>query len=186
MSFESKMPMIDFTEVMNMLKNASPYELYRLRAALEIEMENPEKIMKVFQSFAIGNKLTYFNSKKNMLCKAIVLKKKSKHVVVKDLEDNAVWNTPYFAINITGHDSQIYAHKSEKLTRNHLRIGETVGFMHNGEQIIGCIAKLNPKTVKLITTEGQSWSVGYEWLFQILDSQADNHFLIEGTCKIIG
>lgn len=50
--------MIDFTEIMNILKDASPYELYRLRAALKIEMENPEKIMKISQHFAVGHQLT--------------------------------------------------------------------------------------------------------------------------------
>jgi hypothetical protein len=181
--------MMDFTEVMNILRDASPYELYRLRAALKIEMENPEKINKLYHNFAIGDQLTYFNDKKNMLCKAIVLEKNIKYVVVKDLEDNTVWNTPYYAINITGQDSQIYARKSEKLTRNHLRVGETVGFIHDGKQIVGHIEKLNQKSVSLITCENKRWRVGYEWLFQILEGnqiqEINSQLLIEGTVETI-
>lgn len=178
---------MDFTEIMTTLKEASLYELYRLRAALNIEMENPEKINLLYNSFAVGDQIAYFNDKKNALCKAIVLEKNIKYVRIKDLEDNIVWNTPYYAINITGQDSQIYHQTSEKLTRNHLCLGEIVGFMHDGKQIVGHIEKFNPKTVSLITSEGKHWRVGYGWLFKILEGnqtqQINGKLLIEGTAK---
>lgn len=104
---------------------------------------------------------------------------------MQDLEDNKIWHVPYYAINITGQDSTIYAKKSESLTRNHLALGELVGFMHNGQQIVGNVIKFNPKSVKLLTTDGKSWNVGYGWLFKIIEgNQPQNRGrLIEGISE---
>lgn len=136
---------MNFTEIMTLLENATPYELYRLRAALKIEMENPERIIDLNNCFAVTDKITYFNENKNALCKAIVLEKNIKYVVVRDIDDNHIWNVPYYSINIKNQDSQIYAKKSGDLSRNHLSLGELVGFMHDGQQIVGNIKNSTKK-----------------------------------------
>lgn len=180
---------MNFTEIMTMLENATPYELYRLRAALKIEMENLEKINVLRDYFVVKDQISYFNEKKNALCKAIVLEKNIKYVVIQDIDDKTIWNAPYYSINITNQDSKIYAKKSENLTCNHLSLGELVGFMHNGHQIVGKIKKLNSKTVNLLTSDGNRWNVGYEWLFKIFDGEhaeeINGGLFIEGTVDVI-
>lgn len=180
---------MNFTEIMNLLENASPYELFRLQTALRIEMENPEKINALKDSFAVKDTISYFNTKKNALCDAIVLEKNTKYVLVQDLNDMQTWNITYYSINLTNQDSKIHVKKSETLTRNHLSLGELVGFIHNGRQIIGNIKKFNPKTIKLLTSDGNYWNVGYEWLFKIFDGERareiNGGLLIEGIAESI-
>lgn len=69
---------MDFTEVMRLLKNASPYELYRLKIAIENEMENPKHIRMVRQCFAVEDRISYFDHQTNSLINAVVLEKTQK------------------------------------------------------------------------------------------------------------
>ena len=56
---------MDFTEVMQLLKNASPYDLYRIKVAIQNEIEKPEHIRAMRKCFAVGDKVSYFDSDKN-------------------------------------------------------------------------------------------------------------------------
>lgn len=66
-----------------LLINASPYDLYRIKVAIENEMEKPAHIMAMRESFAIGDKVSYFDCDKNALINAIVLEKKPKKVLLQ-------------------------------------------------------------------------------------------------------
>src|SRR3990167_10008139 len=60
--------------------------------------------------------------------------------------------------------------RSEKLTKNNLRIGECVGFHHNGTQIFAVIVRLNRKSVSLKTKENKHWVVGSSQLYKVIDA----------------
>ena len=83
---------VDFTEVMQLLKNASPYDLYRIKVAIQNEIEKPEHIRAMRKCFAIGDKVSYFDGDKNTLIDAIVLEKNPKNAVLKNLCDQHKWN----------------------------------------------------------------------------------------------
>jgi phage gp45-like len=57
------------------------------------------------------------------------------------------------------------------LSKGSMSIGDTVGFEHNGDKIIGKVIKLNPKTVKLITSANTRWNVPYKYLFAVIDAE---------------
>lgn len=165
---------MDFTEMITMLKNATLYDLYRIRVAIQNEMENPERIRALRACFAVGDSVSYFNAKTNALSQAVVLQKKPKYILVKDLGDNKNWNVPYYMINLTGKASDIRSRKREKLTKNHLKVGDLVGFDYDGKQYIGVINKLNYKTVNLTTRENKLYRVSYGMLFKVLEGEQEN------------
>lgn len=162
---------MDFTEVMQLLKNASPYDLHRIKVAIQNEIEKPEHIRAMRGCFAVGDKVSYFDSDKNALINAIVLEKNPKNAVLKNLCDQKVWNTPYYMINLTGKTSDIHPNHKERPTKNNFKVGECVGFNNDGQQSIGTIIKLNHKTASLITRDNKRWRVGYGLLYKILDGE---------------
>lgn len=167
---------MDYTEVFNQIKKASLFDLYRLNVSIRNEMENPERIKQLRQAFKEGDTVTYFDQKTNALISAIIIQKNLKYVQVKKLEDQAVWNIPYYLLNIDNVNVDIHAYKNEKLSRNHLKVGDCVGFNHDGQPIFGAIIRLNPKTVTLITPKHQRWRAYYHSLFRVIDSSAQPFF----------
>lgn len=162
---------MDFTEVMQLLKNASPYDLYRIKVAIQNEIEKPEHIRVMRECFAIGDKVSYFDSDRNALIHATVLEKNPKKVLLKNLCDQQRWNIPYYMINLTGKVSDIHINHKERPTKNNFKVGDCVGFNNDGEQCIGTIIKLNHKTASLVTRDNKRWRVGYGLLFKILDGE---------------
>lgn len=177
---------MDYTQVLALLKDASPFDLFRIKTAIQNEIESPEKIKMIRRCFAVGDQVSYFDNNTNSLRPALVLEKNIKKVLVQDLVDNKKWNMPYYMLNLTGKESDIHAPAQAKLTKNHLKVGELVGFMNEGKQIIGHINKLNHKTVSLITLENKSWYVYYGSLFKVLENGLETNsgrLLIEQNCE---
>lgn len=163
---------MDFTEVMQLLKNASPYDLYRIKVAIQNEIEKPEHIREMRERFAVGDQVSYFDSDTNSLIHALVLEKNQKNAVLKILSNDQRWNIPYYMINLTGKESDIHINNKEKPTKNNFKIGDCVGFNNDGQQCIGTITKLNHKTASLITRDNKRWRVGYGILFKVLDGES--------------
>jgi len=162
---------MDFTEIITLLKKASLYDIYRITDALKNEMEDPEKITALRQCFAVGSTVSYFNGRRNSLSQGVVLQKNLKKIVIRDLQDNEEWNVPYFMINLTQKDSTIRAQPQEKLTKNHLKINDCVGFNYDGKQYIGNVDRLNHKTVTLTTRENKCYRISYGMLFKFIDGE---------------
>ena len=169
---------MNYTEVIDLFKKASLYDLYRIRVAIQNEIEDPARIEAVRQCFAVGDHVFYFSRRKNSLIKALVLEKNQKNTVVEDLEDHRIWNVPYYMLTVSENESGIKAKAHQKLTKNHLKVGEHVGFDYDGKSYNGTINKLNHKTVSLTTSEG-NYRVSYGMLYKILDGeQAEEQLLI--------
>ena len=58
---------VDYTQVLESIKSASLFDLYRLNVAIRHEMENPLRILALRNSFAVGQSISYFNAKMNTL-----------------------------------------------------------------------------------------------------------------------
>lgn len=175
---------MNFTEVMKLLKNASPYDLYRIKVAIQNEIEKPEYIRVIRECFAVGDTVSYFDSDKNLLVDAVVLEKNPKNAVIKNLHDQQRWNIPYYMINLTGKESDIHANHKEKPTKNNFKVGDCVGFNNDGQQCIGTIIKRNHKTASLITRDNKRWRVGYGLLYKVLDGEKGD--LTAGSLKYTG
>lgn len=176
--------MIDYNKVLDSLKNASLFDLYRLGIAISNEMENPDRIKNTRNQFCIGDKITYLSKEKNAQFEAIVLEKNIKYVLIKKCVDGNIWQIPYYAINLDGRDINISNKHKEKLTKNHLKVGEFVGFNHDGEQIVGVITRLNHKTVSLVAQDHRRWRVGYGCLFKVLDANVIAGFQLPASLLI--
>mgnify|MGYP003540409742 CR=1 FL=1 len=162
---------MNFTEIMNELKYASLFEIFRLGIAIHHELENPVRIKAVRLSFKIGDTLSFFDEETNGLRDAEVLEKNNKYVAMFDRKEKRIWKIPYCFLNIDNVDTEISQQPNEKLTKNNLKVGESVGFNHDGIQIVGVIVRLNHKTVTLITPEHKQWRVGYGCLYKIIDGE---------------
>lgn len=166
---------MNFKEIITTLQSASAYELYRLRAAINNEIENPDRIKKMRQRFAVGDNVAYFDEESNRLIEALVLEKNPKKVRVKNHYDQGIWNIPYYMLNLEKQESDISANYREKLSKNHFKVGDLVGFNHDGKEYTGTITKLNHKTVSLMTIENKGWLVGYSFLFKIFEGDASEY-----------
>ena len=162
---------MDFTEAMLLLKNASPYDLFRIKVAINNEIEKPEHIKSIRQCFTVGDQMTYFDEQSNSLVSAIILDKMVKNVRVRNLHDQKIWILPYYMLNIEKKESDIHINHKEKPTKNNFKIGDCVCFNNDGAQCTGTITKLNHKTASLVTNDYKRWRVGYGILCKVLDGE---------------
>ncbi|HSW71054.1 MAG TPA: hypothetical protein VLH77_03640 [Gammaproteobacteria bacterium] len=162
---------MNYTEVLNVIKNASLFDLYRLECAISNELESPERIKKLREKFRVGDVVSYFDKNKNALIKAVVLEKNQKKVLVQHVIDKEKWNIPYYFLNIDYANTDMHPGHREKLTRNHVKVGEFVGFNHDGIDITGMIVRLNQKTASVATLDRGRWRVSYGCLYKVIDAE---------------
>lgn len=167
---------MNYTALMNELQNASLFDLYRLSVAIRHELENPARIEKLRQYFKEGDSVSYFDQSTNAPQNAIVLQKNLKYVVVKNITDQKHWKIPYYLLNLSNVDINIYPNHQQKLSKNNLRVMDCVGFNHDGQEIFGIVIRLNQKTVSLITKDQHRWRVSYGVLFKVIDADIIKQF----------
>ena len=166
---------VDFSAVMKQLDAATPFDLYRLRSALNRLLDDPKKIEQVKQMIRVGDEVEYFEPTENRGVQAIVVKCNRTRVVVKRLDNNECWEVLYCSINTAGVSSRIHEHASRGMGRNEVRIGDRVSFIdRNNRELFGTVAKLNQKTVTLFCDgdEETRWRVSYSFLRPVLDADA--------------
>lgn len=167
---------MNYTEALNAIKNASLFDLYRLQSAISNELENPARIRSLRETFKVGDIISYFDSSKNALVEAVVLEKKQKNVLVQHVIDKSRWSIPYYFLNLDQVETDLNLGSKEKLTKNHLKVGDLVGFNHDGTPIAGIIIRLNQRTVSLLTLDNRRWRVGYNCLYKVIDAELASKF----------
>lgn len=166
---------MNYTEIMDAIKNASLFDLYRLKVAIGNELENSERLDKIKAAINIGDVLFYFGHKDNKLEQVKVIQKNIKYAIVEKIEDGKRWRIAYYLFNLGNVDTEIHTN-NVKLSKNTLKVGDFVGFNNNSTTIAGMIIKLNRTRVKLVTPSNQRWNVYYEHLFRIIDVDIINQF----------
>lgn len=163
---------MNFTEVMEALQKASGFELYRLRAAIDLTLDDPKWMLAIRRELRIGQKVEYFDEKENRLCTGQVLELRQKGVVLLRMDTAQRWLMPYASINLGGLDAVIREKPAHGLSRQEVAIGDVVGF-HDREQRQrnGRIIRLNDKTVTLIS-DNQQWRVSYALLHRVVEGDA--------------
>ena len=163
---------MNYTDVMNALKTASLFDLFRLGIAISHEVENPDRIKAVRLAFKVGDTVSFFDEKENGLRPGVVIEKTIKYVCLRDEKDPyRLWKVPYCFLNLSNVDTDIRCQHREKLSKNHLKIGDSVGFNRDGRQISGIVTRLNYKTVSLITADSHRWRASYGCLYKIIDAE---------------
>lgn len=163
---------MNFDSILDTLKQASGFELYRLRAMLDRVLDDPKWIIAVQKQLLIGQQINYYEDSSNTELTGQVLEFRRKHVVVRDPATNKRWLIAYTAINLGGADVKIREADRAGLSRHEVAVGDVVGFI-DGEhrQRHGKIIRLNDKTVTL-ECNGQKWRVSYSYLHWVLDSDS--------------
>lgn len=168
---------MNYAEILDAIKQASLFDLYRLNMALKHELENPERIQQLLGTFKEGDIVSYLDASSNRLEQARVLQKNPKYVLVENISDHKRWNVRYCSLNLKNIDLDLYNTLSKgKLSKNDLRVGEVVGFNKDGFQIAGIIVRLNYKTVTIVAKDNHRWRVSYSYLFKIIETDLVNQF----------
>jgi hypothetical protein len=99
---------------------------------------------------------------------------------VKNRHDGALWNIPFYHINLHHADVSISG-STGKLDRNSLKVGDKVAFKdRKGNERFGEVIKLNQKTAGVLVGATR-WKVGYRLLSSIIEGELGSETnLIEG------
>jgi hypothetical protein len=134
---------MNFTDIIKSLNNASAFDLYRMRAAIDRVLDEPRWMQSVQVRLKIGQQVQYFDPQANALRQGWLLEMRRKQAVVVDLADARKWLISYGAINLDGSDVQIRENKAQGLGRNEVGIGDVVGFVDRDQnQRTGKIIRL--------------------------------------------
>lgn len=170
---------MNFSETIATLNNASAFELYRLRAAIDRVLDQPGWMDAVRSRLRVGQPIQYFDPAANRSHQGQVLELRRKQAVVLDLATQKRWLISYAAINLDGADVEIREKPRQGLGRNEVAVGDVVGFMdRNHQQRSGQILRLNDKTVTLMCGR-QQWRVAYGLLHRVVDGSASSGELLE-------
>ena|SRR3989337_3234379 len=167
---------MNYSKVLDMIKQASLFDLYRLNMMISYELESPERIQQVRNTFKEGDIVSYLDTSSSRLEQAKVIQKNSKYVLVENVGDHKKWNVKYCSLNLKNIDIDSHNTSKGKLSKNDLNVGGVVGFNKDGTQVIGIIVRLNYKTVTIITKDNHRWRVSYSYLFKIIDTDVVSQF----------
>lgn len=118
---------MNYSQILEALNKASLFELYRLQQAIRRSLEDPARIRQIKNSLRVGQDIEYFEAEDNRLIEASIVELKRTKVLVKNRHDGALWNIPFYFINLDRADVAI-SNPAGKLDRNTLKIGDKVAF----------------------------------------------------------
>lgn len=95
-------PSMDYAQLLEALNQASTFDLFRLNAMIDLELESPERIGRIKAALSIGQKLSYFDTNSNSLRDCEVMQLRQKRALVLDFNDGKRWTVPYYMLNIEG------------------------------------------------------------------------------------
>lgn len=170
---------MNFSETVATLNNASAFELYRLRVAIDRVLDQPGWLDAVRSRLRVGQDIQYFDHSENRSRQGQILELRRKQAVVLDLATQKRWLISYAAINLDGADVEIRERPRQGLGRNEVATGDVVGFVdRNHQQRSGQILRLNDKTVTLMCGQ-QQWRVPYDLLHRVVDANASDGEVLE-------
>jgi len=171
---------MDYSKIIEELKKASSFDLYRLRVAINQQLENPLRLSEIKKRLRPGQNISYFDETENRLTEAKVIKIMRKKLLVKNIDNQQQWEMPLYWVNLDEVNTDIIHPATIGLDKCQLKVGDMVGFQDNKHNDMhGKIIRLNQKTATIKTTTGTEWRVGYEWLYLVIDIEQGHPHLIE-------
>ena len=172
---------MDYSKIMEDLKQASLFDLYRLSVAIKHQMDNPRRIAEVKKCLKPDQIISYFDDVENRLIEAKVIKLKRTQLLVENTHDQQRWEIPFYYINLDEVNTDIIISSRKGLDKSQLKVGDIVGFSDNqNNDVHGKIIRLNQKTATIKTNADTEWRVGYEWLYVVIDIEQGLPPLMEG------
>lgn len=171
---------MDYSKIIEELNNASSFDLYRLKVAINQQLENPHRLSEIKKCLKPGQKISYFDETENRLIEATILKIMRTRLLVKNIDDQQKWEIPLYHVNLDRVNTDIICQARDGLDKSQLKVGDVVGFQDNqNNDVNGKIIRLNQKTATIITTTNTKWRVAYEFLHLIYDVEQGAPYLIE-------
>lgn len=164
---------MDYTAIIEELRSASLFDLFRLRAAMTLQLEDPLRIEQVRARLRPGMAISYFDEVQNRLIEASVRELHRTRLLVENRQDQKLWSIPFGAVNVDGVETDISAGAAgpQALDRSRLKVGDPVGFHdRQNRDWYGHVVALNQKTATILTNDQQKWRVAYQFLFPVIDS----------------
>ena len=181
---------MNYTDLLSSLNQASAFDLFRLRAAIDRVLDQPGWMTAVQARLRVGQSVEYFDPQANRAFKGQLLEMRRKQAVILDPETRKRWLIPYAAINLDGADVEIREQPKQGQRRQSVAVGDVVGFVdRHQQQRSGKILRLNDKTVTLQVGH-QQWRVAYSLLHRVVESSASDSNLpelglLEGEAEIV-
>ena len=171
---------MNYSKILAELNSASLFELYRLEQAIGRSLEDPVRIREIKDSLTVGQDIEYFDAEENRLIQARIVELKRTRALVKNRHNGALWNIPFYHINLDHADVAISG-STGKLDRNSLKVGDKVAFKdRKGNELFGEVIKLNQKTAGVLVGTTR-WKVGYRLLSPIIEGELGSEAnVIEG------
>lgn len=165
---------MNYTFIVDELRAASLFDLFRLHAAINLLLEDPERIERVRRRLRPGMKIRYFDEAQNRLVEAAILELRRTRLLVENLGDGKPWLIPFCAVNVDEVETELRtAPRHNALDRSSLKVGDQIGFRDRQNQDkYGQVVALNPKTATILTSDQQKWRVAYQFLFPVIDGDA--------------
>ncbi|MDZ7833520.1 MAG: hypothetical protein U5L07_17380 [Desulfobacterales bacterium] len=171
---------MDYSNILNELNKASLFDLYRLKVAINQQLENPQRLSEIKKRLKPGQNISYFDEEENRLIDAKVLKIMRTRLLVQNIHDQKKWNIPLYYVNLDEVNTDISDQSQEGLSKSQLKVGDLVGFRDRvNDDVNGKIIRLNQKTATIITSTNTKWRVPYELLHFIYDIEQVGPYLIE-------
>lgn len=165
---------MDYSNILQELNKASAFDLYRLRVAIDQQLENPQRLAEIKKHLRPGKKISYFVETENRLIDAIVLKVMRKQLVVQNISDQKKWQIPLYWVNLDNVHTDITNNSKNGLDKSQLKVGDLVGFLDKrNNELTGKVIRLNQKTATVSTPKHGEWRVSYSYLHFIYDTEQD-------------
>ncbi len=172
---------MDYSKIIEELKQASLFDLYRLNVAINHMMEDPRRLYEIKKCLRPGQKISYFDDTENRLIEAKVIKLMRKRLLVENIDDQQRWEIPLYYVNFDEVNTDLIGSSKMGLDKNQLKVGDLVGFQDNQNiDVHGVIIRLNQKTATIKTNTNTEWRVGYEWLYLVINVEQKISYQIEG------
>lgn len=178
---KERMLFVDYQELLKQLEHAPLYEVYRLREAMGLMLDDPVRVGVARDRLVPGQTVNYFNWQENRLVQVKILELKRTRVLVQEHETGSRYTIPVYWVSIEDAEVPLPTQRSGTgIDRSELSVGDQVGFRDRNNVLRhGEVIRLNPRTVTLIVDGHAQWRVAYGLLFDIIDSQRPARKLVE-------
>ena len=162
---------MDYSQILHELRAASLFDLYRLRVAIDQQLDNPDRLQEVKRRLRPGKEITYFDEVENRLVEATVISLHRARLLVENKHDRKRWSIRFCTVNSDDVETDIHTLSGHKnVDRSQLRVGDHVGFYNRqNQELYGEIIRLNNKTATILVNDGSRWRVAYQFLFKVIE-----------------
>ena len=115
---------MNFSDVLKAMNEASAFELFRLRAAINVVLDEPARMQAIQNRLQPGQAIEYFDAQANAKRHGTIVELRRKRALIIDRDDGKRWLTDYASINLDGADVQIQQTTQRGLGRNEIAVGE--------------------------------------------------------------